>query len=135
MSPVRSAVTDTNALIFHAAGGRKLGSRARTHFAACERRQAVVYVPAAVMWESAILMRTSRWKLAASPREFFERLFGNPSYQPHPLTADQIWTATDLRINRDPFDALIVAAAIDLDLPLITRDEAIVASRRVRTLW
>jgi PIN domain nuclease of toxin-antitoxin system len=135
MSPLRSAVADTNALLFHAAGGAKLGRRAAAHFDACERRQAITLVPAAVLWEAAILLRTGRWKQSVSPREFFDRLFSNPSYRSHPLTVDQIWTGADLRINRDPFDALICAAAMELELPLITRDTDIVASKAVRVLW
>jgi PIN domain nuclease of toxin-antitoxin system len=43
--------------------------------------------------------------------------------------------ADELRINRDPFDALICAAARDLELPLITRDADIGGSGVVRVLW
>jgi PIN domain nuclease of toxin-antitoxin system len=39
------------------------------------------------------------------------------------------------RINRDPFDALICAAALDLELPLITRDADIKGSGAVRVIW
>jgi PIN domain nuclease of toxin-antitoxin system len=40
-----------------------------------------------------------------------------------------------LRINRDPFDALICAAARELALPLLTRDADIEGCGAVRTLW
>lgn len=72
---------------------------------------------------------------ALSPRAFFDRLFSNPSYRSHPFTDTQIWSAADLRVNRDPFDALICAAAMEFDLPLLTRDTDIVASKAVRVLW
>jgi hypothetical protein len=42
---------------------------------------------------------------------------------------------TQLRINRDPFDALICAAARDLDLPLMSRDGHIRGSDMVRVIW
>ena len=44
-----SAVTDTHALLFHAARSARLGRRAREVFEAAEAREAVVYVPMAVV--------------------------------------------------------------------------------------
>jgi PIN domain nuclease of toxin-antitoxin system len=40
-----------------------------------------------------------------------------------------------MRVNRDPFDALICAAARDLEMPLITRDGDIRGSGRLRVIW
>jgi PIN domain nuclease of toxin-antitoxin system len=68
-------------------------------------------------------------------RDFFDDLFSNPSYQPHALDTGQVLDATELTALRDPFDALICAAAIDLSLPLITRDTTIVGAGRVKTVW
>ncbi len=130
-----AAVTDTHALIFHAAGGGRLGRKAAAHYAACERRQALVYVPAAVVWETALLARAGRVNLRRSVRAFFEDLFSNPAYLPHDLTAGQVVDAEEIRVNRDPFDALICAAAQDLELPLITRDGDIRSSGVVRVIW
>ena len=130
-----AAVTDTHALLFHAAGGRHLGRRAAAFFDKAEERQAIVYVPAAVVWESALLVRAGRINLRRPLRDFFEDLFSNPAYQPLDLTIEQIFTADALRINRDPFDALICAAALTLDLPLITRDADIEHSGAVKVIW
>ena len=60
MAEPPAAVTDTHALVFHAAGGGKLGPRAGAIFARCERREAIIYVPAVVMWECSLLARVSR---------------------------------------------------------------------------
>src|SRR5688572_27727466 len=46
-----AAVTDTHALIFHAAGGGVLGSKAKAAFAEAERGEGIIYVPMAVIWE------------------------------------------------------------------------------------
>lgn len=104
-------------------------------FAAAERRDVIVYVPAAVMWEVGLLARTVRINLHRPVRQFFADLFSNPAYQPHALDPDQLYDADELRFTRDPFDGLIVAAARDLNLPLITRDAAIRASGSVRAIW
>jgi PIN domain nuclease of toxin-antitoxin system len=130
-----AAVTDTHALLFHAAGGGRLGRKAAAHFAACERREALLYVPAVVIWECALLARAGRVNLRRSVRSFFEDLFSNPAYQPHELTAEQVLMGEELRVNRDPFDALICAAARDLELPLVTRDADIRSSGLLRVIW
>jgi PIN domain nuclease of toxin-antitoxin system len=108
---------------------------ARAHFAAAERREALVYVPAAVIWEVSLLARAVRINLHRSVREFFADLFSNPAFQPHALGAAQVFDADELRFTRDPFDALVCAAARDLGLPLITRDAAIRAAGIVPVLW
>jgi PIN domain nuclease of toxin-antitoxin system len=130
-----AAVTDTHPLIFHAAGSGRLGPRAARLFERCEAREALVYVPAAVIWECSLLARARRVDLRRSVRSFFEDLFSNPAYQPLDATADQVFTADDLPLTHDPFDALIVAAARSLDLPLVTRDGRIRDSKTVAIVW
>ena len=130
-----SAVCDTHALLFHAAGTGRLGKRAAAHFDACDHRDALIYVPVAVIWECALLARGARVNLRRSVRAFFDDLFSNPAYQPLDLTAAQVLLADEMRPNRDPFDGLICAAAAELELPLITGDADIAASKLVRVLW
>jgi PIN domain nuclease of toxin-antitoxin system len=135
MAETPSAVTDTHPLLFHAAGGGRLGKKASDYFDACERREAILYVPAAVIWECALLARAGRVNLRRSVRAFFEDLFSNPAYQPYDLSAAQVFTAEEMRVNRDPFDALICAAARDLEMPLITRDADIRSSGLLKVIW
>ena len=134
MADPAAAVTDTHPLVFHAAGGR-LGPKAAAFFDRCERREAILYVPGAVIWECSLLARVARINLRRSTRAFFEDLFSNPAYQPIDVTPDQIFLADELRFNRDPFDALICAAARTVDLPLITRDGDIRESGVVKVIW
>src|SRR5919201_5546849 len=117
-----AAVTDTHPLVFHAAGGGRLGPKASAFFDRCERREAVLYVPAAVIWELTLLARVARVNLRRSVRAFFDDLFSNPAYQPLDLTPEQVFGADALAFTRDPFDALICASAQTMSLPLITRN-------------
>ncbi len=128
-------MTDTHALIFHAAGTRKLGPRAAAFFDRCERRAAILYVPTIVIWECSLLARVSRINLRRTVRAFFDDLFSNPAYQPIDITPQQIYLADELRFNRDPFDALICATARTVELPLITRDADIRGSGVVKVIW
>jgi PIN domain nuclease of toxin-antitoxin system len=130
-----AAVTDTHPLIYYANRGRGLSPRAASFFTSCERQEAVLYVPAAVVWECTLLARSARVNLRRTPRAFFDDLFSNPAFYPFDLTLDQIFVADESRIGRDTFDNLICAAARSLDLPLITRDANIQESGAVRVLW
>jgi PIN domain nuclease of toxin-antitoxin system len=131
----QAAVTDTHPLVFHAAGGAKLSPRAAAFFDRCERREAILYVPTVVIWECSLLARAVRINLRRTVRAFFDDLFSNPAYQPIDLAPEQVFLADELRFNRDPFDALICAAARTVDLPLITRDGDIRGSGVVKTIW
>jgi PIN domain nuclease of toxin-antitoxin system len=110
--------------MFHARGAG-LGPKAAAVFERCERQQAVIYVPAIVMWEVGLLARVARVNLRRTVRGFFDDLFSNPSFQPYDMTAEQVFIA----------DLLICAAAKSLDLPLVTRDADIRASGAVRVIW
>jgi PIN domain nuclease of toxin-antitoxin system len=130
-----AAVTDTHALLFHAAGGRGLGSKAAAFFNRCERREAILYIPAVAMWECSLLARVGRINLRRTVRAFFDDLFSNPAYQPIDVTPEDVFLADELRFTRDPFDALIVASARNASLPLITRDGDIRKSGIVPVIW
>ena len=135
MADPDAAVTDTHALVFHAAGGGKLGPRAAALFARCERGEAILYVPTVVMWECSLLARVSRINLRRTVRAFFDDLFSNPAYQPLDVIPEHVFRADELRFTRDPFDALICAAAQTIDLPLVTRDAQIRGSGTVKVIW
>jgi PIN domain nuclease of toxin-antitoxin system len=132
---VSAAVVDTHPLVFHAAGGKLLGKRAAALFRACEDQRAIAYVPTVVIWEMSLLARTRRIDVGGSFRSFFTALFSNPAYQPLELSLEQVLLADEVRPNDDPFDALICAAALTLELPLVTRDADIQASGIVQILW
>jgi len=131
----QAAVTDTHAVIFHAAGSGTLGTKAGAFFDRCERREAILYVPTVVIWEVSLLARVARINLRRTVRAFFDDLFSNPAYHPLDVTPEQVYLADELRFNRDPFDALICAAARSLELPLITRDGDIRGSGAVKVIW
>src|SRR6185312_10383643 len=94
-----SAVTDTHALVFHAAGGGRLGARAKAFYEQCERQQAILYVPMAVVWECSLLARVSRINLRRTVREFFDDLFSNPAFQPIDITPEEVFVADELRFT------------------------------------
>lgn len=135
MAEPQAAVTDTHPLIFHALGGKRLGKRASRLFSRCEHREAILYVPTAVIWECSLLVRAGRINLRRGVREFFDDLFSNPAYQPVDVSPGHVFLADEMQFHNDPFDALIVACAKTADLPLITRDAVIQDSGVVKVIW
>lgn len=128
-------VTDTHPLLFHAQDPRRLPRRVAALFASCERGETLIYVPVTVAWEIGLLARVRKIRLRGSVAEFFDDLFSNPAYLPVDLNMAQVLLADEKRPNDDPFDALIVAAARHLELPLISRDTDIHDSGLVRAVW
>jgi PIN domain nuclease of toxin-antitoxin system len=130
-----AAVCDTHALVFYASGGQRLGKQAAAIFDACDAREMIIYVPAAVIIEFGFVLRSRRTASATSLRDFFDGLFDNPAFQPFDLTPEQVYLSEESHPNNDPFDGLICAAARRLDLPLITRDTEITDWGLVRVVW
>ena len=52
-----------------------------------------------------------------------------------PLETSVISQAVGYNFNNDSFDKIIVASAIELDVPLITKDRAIIESNLVEIYW
>lgn len=129
-----AAVTDTHALLCHAAG-RGLGPRAAALFRAADARQAQIYVPLAVIWQVTLLARAGTIDLRRTPAAFFADLFSNPAYQPYDLTSEQVFAADAAGLTGDAFDGLIAAAAREMALPLITRDEQMANAAAVPPVW
>lgn len=135
MARFDAAVTDTHALLYHLGGSRKLGLKAAAAFQAAEEGRGTIYVPMPVVMEVTFLARAGRASLRAPAMTMFDTLFANPAYQPLDLSLEHLRVADVLRFNRDPYDSLIVAAAVVLGLPLITRDSDILGSGAVKVLW
>lgn len=125
MTRYDALVSDTHPLLYFAKGGQRLGPLGLAHFEACERKEVLLYIPVAVIWEVSTLVHVGKIHLNRSTERFFEELFSNPAYQPVDLTPKQVYVADEVRPNNDPFDALICAAARALELPLLTKDTAI----------
>lgn len=129
-------VIDTHALIWYVDDlPRKLGRRARAALDACARGDALLHVPAPVVLETWFLARAGRIRLQTSLARWWEQASG-PTLILEPMTAEDVLTAADLDwTHQDAYDRLIVAAALQLELPLITADSAIEESGLVETVW
>ena len=79
MGKPETAVTDTHPLLFHAAGDGRSGHRSAALFERCERREVILYVPVAAIWETSLLARVRRVNLRRSVQVFFDDLLAVPA--------------------------------------------------------
>jgi len=125
-------VTDTHPLLWYFNGDNsKISSQVRDIFAKTRRAEAIIYVPAVVFWEIAILEKLGRVRLARRFDHWAQEVLSIDGIELAPLTIDQIHRAAGFGVRRDPFDNIIVAAAAELNMPLITKDVAITESNLV----
>ena len=129
-------VTDTHPLIWYAANQKaKLSRKALRVFEKAWTNQAFIYVPAPVLWEIALLIKAGQIKLPQPFAQWAAALNIQPGFEVALLDAAVLETSLNVRINGDPFDEVIVATALTLDLPLITKDAAITESQLVEVIW
>lgn len=128
-------VTDTHPLVWYAANRQaKLSKKALRAFNAAFRGEALIYVPAFVFWEIALLLKIGRVSLQESYSDWAERLVAQPGFDIAPFTVEVTSEAYTYPFA-DPFDAVIAATAKVMDLALITKDQDITDSRLVDIQW
>lgn len=132
-------VTDTHPFIWYLVEAyRKLSPTVRHIFdeAIIYRRTAIV-VPVAVLWEISLNMKPNpgNIQLALPYSDVFEQIFQVPTLIEEPVTRRIVARSHDLKFHTDPFDALIVATALEKDLPLITNDLLIHDKRPCELVW
>lgn len=131
-------VTDTHPLIWYLAKqDSKLPKKVLSAFKSAQDGSGThIWVPAAVAWEISQLMRkTNRIKLLGSFEELIQENFFFKSITLTELLPQDLLIAHGLNLNRDPFDALIVATAKRLELPLVTADTDITDSGVCEVKW
>ena len=129
-------VTDTHPLIWYESGKHSaLSAKVLSVFRQAEKAEVLIYVPAVVFWEIALLNKNGRINLKENFEKWSGKLLSGNGYAVTHLETEIIAEAVGYNFNNDPFDSVIVATASQLDLPLITKDAAIVNSNLVEIFW
>ncbi len=114
-------VTDTHPLIWFTLNKQKhLSPKTRAVFESAETGQSFTYIPAIVLWETALLERAGRIQLNDGFWRWAEKILGNAGFGLAPLEPEIIALGAGYNFNGDPFDETITVYAAHLDLPLIT---------------
>ena len=132
------AVTDTHPLLWYV-GGRpgRIGRRALQAFEGAERGDgsALIYIPTIVLSECLRVFEAQEIHVEERFDDWVRRLDGHAFFSIAELRASTIIKSFEIHQIPDPFDRMIVATALDLELPLISSDTDIEDSHYVELLW
>lgn len=129
-------VTDTHPLLWYCDKQfRKLAARVKSAFDKAADGEVALFVPTVVLWEIAMLARVGKIELPVSFATWQRQIFSAPTVNALSIEAEDTLTANDLTFTRDPFDALIVATAIRMQCPLITKDSLIHDNKPCELFW
>jgi PIN domain nuclease of toxin-antitoxin system len=129
-------VTDTHGLIWYLEDSPRLGLGARQAFDACDRGDAIVYVPTICLVEITYLQEKGRISPDLTARLDDELNRVTSGLMIFPLTSEVVKAISNVPRADVPDmpDRIIAATALHLGLPLISRDRKIRFSA-VDTIW
>lgn len=129
-------VTDTHPLVWYINGDfSKISDKVRRVFDQTETAETIIYVPAVVLWEIALLEKLGRIRLNDRFDRWAQNVMSIGGLEPAPLEIEDIHLGVGFGKHSDPFDNIIVATASTLGHPLITKDVAITESNLVEVYW
>jgi PIN domain nuclease of toxin-antitoxin system len=126
-------VTDTHSFIWFLEGDKKLGKKALAVFQACDEGKEIIVIPSIVLLECMFVYEKKR--IEAEFQEITRKLEGSLNYQVYPLDEDIVHLCQNLNQVIEMHDRIITATARLLNAPLLTKDENIVKSKIVNTVW
>jgi len=129
---VTEYVLDTHALLWYLQG-KRLGKGAIRVLREIDRGRSRGWIPVIVALELALAHERRRSTIGVAELE--ATILRNPELRLLPLDLRQAKQFALLVGVRDPFDRVVIAAAVTIGCALITADEAIAASGLVHTIW
>lgn len=129
-------VTDTHPLVWYSTRHYSMLSRqVLAAFEDAESGKSPIYLPIGVLWETAILLNKRSIRLPDSFGDWANNLSKKSGFRIQNLDVSTISRSVGYSFNKDLFDKVIVATAVELELPLITKDVAITESNLVEVHW
>jgi PIN domain nuclease of toxin-antitoxin system len=129
-------VTDTHPLVWYFNGKHSaLSSKVSAAFQKAENAEVVIYIPSVVFWEIALLEKRGRIILKDGFEKWSRKILSRNGFAMTHLETEIIAKSVGYNFNEDPFDAAIVATAVEFEIPLITKDAAITESNLIEIFW
>lgn len=129
-------VADSHALVWFTQGSSRLSTTAAEVLHAAEASQGVV-VSVATLIDLWYVTQTTQGVSVTQLVDLRRLVAGTPAVSFYPVDTDVADACTGISrdLLSDPWDRLIVATALSLQLPLVTRDGRIRNSGLVETVW
>lgn len=129
-------VADSHVALWYANGSPRLSTAARGALIGAEEDGGIV-ISVATLIDLWYVTQTTQGVTSADLDGLRAGMLASPAVELYPidLAVSDAYIGLDRALLRDPWDRLIVATALALDVPLATRDGAIRASGLVPTIW
>lgn len=125
-------VTDTQAVIKFLNGKKVINDIADSIFRKTDEGENIIVIPSVVLFEIGYLHEKQR--IPVSVKDIKNILEGSVNYREERLSIDIIESSFEIRDIPELHDRLIAGTARYLNLPLITNDPVILASRFVNCI-
>ena len=124
---------DTHVLVWMASDPDQLSQNARE---AIHKFKESLLISAVSAWEIALLYKRGRLLLPVSPEIFMQRAAARHGLHELPVTAGLAVAAVALPdIHNDPFDRILIAAALERKCRIVTKDAVISKYPGVSAVW
>jgi PIN domain nuclease of toxin-antitoxin system len=129
-------VLDTHVWVWWVSGVEPLPPKPRRLISAA-REQKAVYLSSISVWEVAQLAARGRLQLTMDVVDWVAKSEALPFI--HFIPVDNAIALKSVQLpgilHQDPADRIIIATALTLGFPLVTRDEKIARYPHIRTIW
>jgi len=129
-------VLDTHAWIWFTSKPEALSKKAQKALEAAVKEKNV-FVSSISVWEVALLVNKKRLKLSMDVTDWIAKSESLPFIQFIPVSNSIAVKSVNLPqpLHPDPADRIIIATALSLGAPLVTKDKKISAYAHVKTIW
>jgi PIN domain nuclease of toxin-antitoxin system len=129
-------VADSHAIVWFVTGSERLSPNAAEALRTGEGEQSIT-VSVATLLDLWYVTQTTQGVTTNELQRVREVLVASPAVDLHPIdeAVADAFTSISRSVLSDPWDRFIVATALVLGVPLVTRDEAIQAAGIVETVW
>ena len=129
-------VLDTHAWIWFTSKPEALSKKAQKVLEAAVKEKNVL-VSSISVWEVALLVNKKRLKLSMDVTDWIAKSESLPFIQFIPVSNSIAVKSVNLPqpLHSDPADRIIIATALSLGAPLVTKDKKISAYAHVKTIW
>ena len=123
---------DTQSFLWLVTADSRLSAKARSAFLNPEN---ILLVSAVTGFEIAVQSSLGKLKLAEPPREFLENRLRNNALTALPVTLAHTYRLANLPFHhKDPFDRLLIAQALEEDVPILSAD-SVLSEYGIERMW
>ena len=125
--------TDSHSLIWYLTEDKKLGKNALSIFTKADNGEITIIVPTIVLAE--IIYICEKKKVELEIKRVVDKIKSSLNYLSYNLDIETLEAVISLKGIFEMHDRILVATAKLLNATLITKDEEIITSNVVRTIW